>query len=336
MSIFSSKAEFDLERHLQNVVGRCCEELPEKKKSTLLGRVISDEGNKRYARRHFPFGSGLYIAEKDGNKIYEQHDLSRFPDWKSNKDFPGNEAYPLDSKEHREGVKKIEDLIEKFTANDSNVAKDLKKLLENSEIHYRVLSKWEKPNGSCSFKRAKQKDAKNQIVICICDLNKTGDEVLPEILAHELGHALEFSQRPKGAETKYMDGCETAADILGASLLVNAGVNSKGFSKFMGQDYRDKKTKKLDTKMFYSPDGKYRRTNFILAYKYMYKARKNNSKSLETENRNKIPEKKNIVEQIKAHRGLASKKTTADKPQSVSAENSKNFGRVPNYNDGGR
>ncbi len=52
--------------------------------------------------------------------------------------------------------------------------------------------------------------------------------------------------------------------------------------------------------MFYSPDGKYRRTNFILAYKYMYKARRNNFKSLEKENPNKIPEKKNIVEQIKS------------------------------------
>ncbi len=336
MGIFSSKAKFDLERHLQNVVGRCCEEMPEKEKNELLGRIVSDEGNKRYAKRHFLFGSELRIDKKRGKKIYEQHDLSQFPDWKSDEDFPSNKAYSLDSKEHQEGVKKIEDLIKKFTANDSNVAKDLKRLLENSEIRYRVLSKWEKPNGSCSFKRAEQKGAKNQIVICVCDLNKTGDKVLPEILAHELGHALEFSQRPKGAETKYMDGCETAADILGASLLANAGVSSKEFSKFMGKDYRERKKKKLDTEMFYSPDGKYRRTNFILAYKYMYKARRNNFKSLEKENPNKIPEKKNIVEQIKAHRGLASKKTTADKPQSVSAENLKNFGYVSNRNDGGR
>lgn len=336
MGIFSLKAKFDLEQHLQNVVGRCCEELPEKEKNELMGRVVSDEGNKRYVKRYFPFGSGLRMAEKRGKKIYDQDDLSQFPDWKADEDFPSNKAYSLNSKEHQEGVKKIEDLIKKFTANDSNVAKELKKLLENSEIHYRVLSKWKEPNGSCSFKRAEQKGAKNQIVICICDLNKTGDKVLPEILAHELGHALEFSQRPKGAETKYMDGCETAADILGASLLANAGVSSKGFSKFMGKDYQDKKKKKLDTKMFYSPDGKYRRTNFILAYKYICKARRNNFKSLENENQNKIPEKKNIVEQIKAHRGLASKKTTAGKPRSVSKENLKNFGYVPNYNDSSR
>ena len=56
MGIFSSKAKFDLERHLQNVVGRCCEEMPEKEKNELLGRIVSDEGNKRYAKRHFLFG----------------------------------------------------------------------------------------------------------------------------------------------------------------------------------------------------------------------------------------------------------------------------------------
>ena len=41
MGIFSSKAKFDLERHLQNVVGRCCEEMPEKEKKTNCWDVLS-------------------------------------------------------------------------------------------------------------------------------------------------------------------------------------------------------------------------------------------------------------------------------------------------------
>lgn len=321
MDIFSrTEKGFDLEQHLQSVVGKCYERVSEEQKNKLLERIISDDGNKRYIENE---NHTHYIDEKHGQKVYDVNDLTCFPDWQSDKDFPPNIAYSIGSKEHEDSVKKIEDLIKQFTNNDSNVANDLRKLLENSEIRYRVLNKWETPNGNCSFKRAEQKGAKNQIVICICDLGKTGDEVLPEILAHELGHALEFSQRFKGAEAKYMDGCETAADLIGASLLANAGIKVKGFSEFMEKDYQGRKSENKDTQMFYSPDGKYRKENFDLAYEIIENVKHKDSQFRDTSNTK--------VNKIKMLRGLAS-----DKPRSVSKESLQSLRYVPNQNNRGR
>lgn len=317
---FKDKKEFDLEQHLQNVVGKYYEEFSEEQKNALFERIVGDNGNKKYVKDE---NHTHRIDEKHGKKIYELNELTNFPDWQSDKDFPRNRAYPIDSKEHKEGVKRIEDLISKFTNNDSAVATDLKNLLENSEIHYRVRN-WNTPNGNCSFKSDKPK---NQIVICIYDIYKSEykDGALAQVLAHELGHALDFSQCPKEGRCQYMDGRETTADFIGASLLTNAGMFSTGFSDFMGKDYQDKIEKKEDPRMFYSPDGKYRKENFDIAYD-IYKAKRNRFKSAE---------KENSANKIKELRGLSETRAPY-KPKPISKENLQGLRYVPNWNNGGR
>ncbi len=145
-------------------------------------------------------------------------------------------------------------------------------MLEHSEIVYRVRN-WPTPNGSCSFQKG-ENGGLNKIVICVSDLKKLKKEdALPEILAHELAHAVDFSKRPDALRTKYMDGAETAADLYASSLLFNCGISERGFSRYMGADYDEKKKKGEDTRMPYTPDGGFRRDNFIKSAEVLERAR---------------------------------------------------------------
>ena len=47
---FKDKKNFDLEQHLQNIVGKYYEEVPEEQKNILLKRIVSDDGNKKYVK----------------------------------------------------------------------------------------------------------------------------------------------------------------------------------------------------------------------------------------------------------------------------------------------
>lgn len=108
-------------------------------------------------------------------------------------------------------------------------------------------------------------------------LSEINEDALPQILAHELGHAVEFGKRPKEWQTKYMDGAETAADLYASSLLFNCGISERGFSQYMGMDYDKKKNKGKDTRMPYTPDGGFRRDNFIKSEEAMRRAKSTNS-----------------------------------------------------------
>lgn len=111
-------------------------------------------------------------------------------------------------------------------------------------------------------------------------LSEINEDALPQILAHELGHAVEFGTRPEKWQTKYMDGAETAADVYASSLLFNCGISERGFSQYMGMDYDKKKEKGEDTRMPYTPDGGFRRDNFIESEKAMKRARINELRGL--------------------------------------------------------
>lgn len=302
LNMFFQKKDkkIDLGQYLKGIVAPYYDKLSENDRSDLLNRITRDEGNKKYVSD----GSGQYRIAGEGEKgdtIYEVNALKNFPDITSD-EFKSS-VYPKDSEKHKEMDSKVKNLVEKFVSNDSKVAKDLKNLLVDSEIEYKVRNDWKYPNGNCAFQKG-VKGEKNKIVICIADLDTLNKgDALPQILAHELGHALDFSKRPDSIRCDYMDGSETAADLIGASLLANAGIEERGFSDFMGNDYDEKVKKGQDTKMMYTPDGGYRRENFEKTMSFMRGNKKETSKQ--------------VAEQITKLRGISGTTKAPHKPQTV-------------------
>lgn len=274
----------EFEKYLQGFVETYYENASETDKETLLNRIVCDAGNKRYVvqegRRRMADG------DEKGDKIYDLSELRDFPDIDS-EEFKSN-CLDTNSPEHKACEAEIKDLVARFTGNDSNAAADLKALLAHSEIEYRVRKNWTVPNGSCAFQKG-ENGTPDKIVICISDLKRLkkegvlseiNEDALPQILAHELGHAVEFGKRPKEWQTKYMDGAETAADLYASSLLFNCGISERGFSQYMGMDYDKKKEKGEDTRMPYTPDGGFRRDNFIKSEEVMKRAKINELRGL--------------------------------------------------------
>ena len=244
----------EFEKYLQGFVETYYENASETDKETLLNRIVCDAGTKRYVvqegRRRLADG------DEKGDKIYDLSELRDFPDIDS-EEFKSN-CLDTNSPEH------------------------------NSEIEYRVRNNWSVPNGSCAFQKG-ENGTPDKIVICISDLKRLkkegvlseiNEDALPQILAHELGHAVEFGKRPKEWQTKYMDGAETAADLYASSLLFNCGISERGFSQYMGMDYDKKKEKGEDTRMPYTPDGGFRRDNFIKSEEAMRRAKINELRGL--------------------------------------------------------
>lgn len=259
----------EFEEYLQGFVGAYYENVSKTDREMLLERIVCDSGNKRYVMQ----GDEYRIAEdgEKGDKVYDLAELQNFPDMES-EEFKSKYLDPK-STEHQACVSEINTLIGQFKESDCKAAMDLKALLEHSDIEYRVRKDDKFPNGTCNFQKG-ENGKRNKILICVSDLKKLKKEdALPEILAHELAHAVEFSKRPDALRTKYMDGSETAADLYAASLLFHCKISDRGFSQRMGEDYDEKKKEGKDTRMKYTPDGGFRRDNFTKSAEVLERAR---------------------------------------------------------------
>ena len=280
-----------LEQHFASLMNKYYSNISEKDRERLISRIISDYGNKRYLKNQNYTGENIeYNIDQNGEKVFKLNDLLQFPDINSEKEFPPEKYYSKDSDKHKEIVKQLKNLETDFSNNNSRIAKDLKKLLNNSEIEYRVRNNWDRPNGSCAFQKARKEGEKNKIVICIFDpaKYKNGNRAMVGVLAHELGHALDFSQRDKKCDGLYMDGAETTADFLGTSLAVNAGYDPRYFGKFMHMDYKKNKEFYNKNPIPYTPPGYYRAKNFYMAYGMIKEAMRKQDTSKEKGNSSKL------------------------------------------------
>jgi hypothetical protein len=171
-----------------------------------------------------------------------------------------------------------------FTNNASEVSNDLRELLSEKNSNVEIVIRDNKdskgvptdnPNGRIMFKKGKEAE-KNEIVIVLDKelFEKPTDDMLKEVLAHEMAHLLELDVRLKDSEKhvkkneqgeayiENTNGAETYADMVGGTILKNAGIEiNKEFSwsKHMGEYKPDKKFEG-------TPAGVVRAKNWDLAY----------------------------------------------------------------------
>ena len=276
----TNDARADLGEYLQGFIAPYYDEIGEAAKKELLERIVSDDGNKKYVANQEYGGKTSeceqYCIAKNnevGKSVFELDCLKDFPDINSS-EFAAK-VLSEDSYVHKAMQIKVENLIKKFTSNNSKASKDLRELLEKSDVEYRVR-KGRTYNGSCAFRKGKNGE-NNKIVICLSDCisEPERENILPELLAHEFGHAVDFSKRPDNLRYCYMDGSETAADLFAASLLAHAHIEERGFSDFMGKDYQSKCAKGEPTEMMYTPNGGFRQNNFVKARNALAKVKTN-------------------------------------------------------------
>ena len=288
--------DFNIEKYLRELADKYCEDMQEEEKAKLLDRITSNEGNKKYSVfENRSENDPLYIVSDKGQKVYELNELSDFPTAEQLNEMEAegkllpNKEYVSDNnrgwlekfkrnrynkkfRQHQEQEKRVKGIIEKLAGNDSKISKDLAEILSKTDLEIRIRKNWKRPNASVIFQKSEDETKNNKAVLMVSDKLFQGknQKALVGFLAHELGHVLDFSQRPNSAKTQYMDGAETLADIAGTQLAVNAGLDSRGFGKYMGDDYR-----KTKIEYNYTASGTFREETINIAYKSMVKVRDN-------------------------------------------------------------
>lgn len=269
------KPKFNLEKHLLATAGKYCENMGEELKKTILSRITCAEGNKGIKGKknykikdlaYFPTDKKIKRMEEKGKLWADKVNLPKqsglFTFLRRHKKYD-EDALRAEVKKNEEAVEKINQIIKKLANSDSKVGNDLKELLNHTNLTVRI-KKWGCLNASVAFKKGEDRGQKNKAVLFVSDEFFKGTnyhEALEGFLSHEMGHLLEFDGRPKGHKTEYMDGCETAADIIGTQLAVNAGCDPRPFGKFMGDHART-------TGIVYdgTPEGEFREETFNAAY----------------------------------------------------------------------
>ena len=279
---------FNIKKHLCGLTDEYCEGMPENEKAKLLERITSDEGNKKYSVfENRSKDDPLYIVSDKGQKVYELSELSDFPTAEQLNEMEA-EGKLLPNQERE---KRVDEIIEKLAGNDSKISKDLAEILSKTDLEIRIRN-WDRPNASVAFQKSEDEMQKNKAVLMVSDklFQEENQEALVGFLAHEMGHVLDFAQRPDSAKTQYMDGAETFADIVGTQLAVNAGLDSRGMGKFMGDDYRETKIE-----YNYTPSGTFREETINTAYNSMVKVR-DNEKTKDAERQEDTDKKEELKE----------------------------------------
>lgn len=114
----------------------------------------------------------------------------------------------------------------------------MKKILDNTNftIAIRPKDQQPKPNGGAVFKKGNNGE-KNEAVLMVSEVlfEEENKNILPGLLAHEMGHFIDFYNRPQddAVKLKYMDGAETFADTIGVMIAKNAGYDCDGWANFL-------------------------------------------------------------------------------------------------------
>ncbi len=225
--------------------------------------------------------------EKNNPKeVYDLGDLEWFPT-----DEEREQKAPKECQDEKK-IATVNKILEDFKNGNSKINKDLKEILGNVDlvIAIRPPDQWKNPNGGMVFKRGENGE-NDKAVLFVADVmfTEAHKDKLPGLLAHEMGHLLEFKQRPNddSVKTKYMDGAESFADVSGEMIARNAGHTSMPWAMFMRQSSKNGNDPE------HSPSGQYRAKTIM--------------RTIRAFNKTESKKKQNISERISSLRNRISK-----------------------------
>ena len=210
---------FNLPKHLIALASKYLHDFPKNDFESITSKILQEKGR--------------------DNGVYELDDLAWWPTEKDMK-----EKCPQQNQdEHKIAI--IKQYLKDFSGNDSEISKDLKEILDNTDFVIAIRPKEKQPtpnggavlpNGGAVFKKG-NKGEKNKAILMVSEVlfEEQNKDKLPGVLAHEMGHFIDFFNRPQGdsIKLKYMDGAETYADIMGVIIAKNAGYNCDGWANFL-------------------------------------------------------------------------------------------------------
>lgn len=204
--------EFNLVQHLTTLGNKYFQDFPENAQTSITSKILEEKGR--------------------SNGVYDLGDLAW---WPTDEDM--KKKCPKESQDPTK-IAIIKKFLKDFSGNDSAISKDLKEILDNTEFTIAIRPKEQQPtpNGGAVFKKGNN-GQKNEAVLMVSEVlfEDKNKDILPGLLAHEMGHFIDFYNRPQkdDIKLKYMDGAETFADTMGVMIAKNAGYNCDGWANFL-------------------------------------------------------------------------------------------------------
>lgn len=205
--------EFNLPKHFTVLVNKYFQDFSDNAQALIASKIFEEEGHP--------------------NSVYDLDNLGWWP--------TDEEMKEMCPKENQDPAKiaAIKKFLKEFSGNDSPISKDLKELLDNTEeftIAVRPKKQQPTPNGGAVFQKGCN-GKKNKAVLMVSEVlfEEKNRDILPGLLAHEMGHFIDFYNRPQKDDIrlKYMDGAETFADTIGVMIAKNAGYDCDAWAKFL-------------------------------------------------------------------------------------------------------
>lgn len=204
--------EFNLLQHLTTLGNKYFQDFPENAQTSITSKILEEKGR--------------------SNSVYDLGDLAW---WPTDEDM--KKKCPKESQDPAKIVI-IKKFLKDFSGNDSAISKDLKEILDNTEFTIPIRPKEQQPtpNVGAVFKKGNN-GQKNEAVLMVSEVlfEDKNKDILPGLLAHEMGHFIDFYNRPQkdDIKLKYMDGAETFADTMGVMIAKNAGYNCDAWANFL-------------------------------------------------------------------------------------------------------
>ena len=204
--------EFNLPKHLNALGNKYFQNFPKNDHLSITSKILKEEGH--------------------SDNVYNLDDLAWWPTKEDMKKKCPEEIQDPNK------INVIKKFLNDFSGNDSAISKDLKEILDNTNftIAIRPKDQQPKPNGGAVFKKGNNGE-KNEAVLMVSEVlfEEENKNILPGLLAHEMGHFIDFYNRPQddAVKLKYMDGAETFADTIGVMIAKNAGYDCNGWANFL-------------------------------------------------------------------------------------------------------
>lgn len=204
--------EFNLPKHLIMLGNKYFENFSKDDYALIISKILEEKGH--------------------SNSVYDLNDLAWWPTEEDMKEKCPEEIQDQDK------IDIIKQFLKNFSNNDSAISKDLKGILDNTNFTIAIRPKEQQPlpNGGAVFKKGNNGE-KNEAILMVSEVlfEENNKNILPGLLAHEMGHFIDFSNRPQNdaVKLKYMDGAETFADTIGVMIAKNAGYDCDGWANFL-------------------------------------------------------------------------------------------------------